>query len=208
MNGGHYQLLKSVNVGDSKLEGIKVNAYELGWRYTGDNLRTQIAAYYSLSDKSIAINKTDMTINVHADKRRIYGVEGAVDYFFEDSDWSAGTNFNVIRSETKVNGEWKKLVVDTASPSKVTAYVGWAPGDWNLRLQSQQTFDVSDDGDYTRPTPPGAARSMATTPRLPRQLYPAGGENQLQRGKPAGQRVHHRLGPTRADPVQPDLRLT
>ena len=150
MNGGHYQLLKSVNVGDSKLEGIKVNAYELGWRYTGDNLRTQIAAYYSLSDKSIAINKTDMTINVHADKRRIYGVEGAVDYFFEDSDWSAGTNFNVIRSETKVNGEWKKLVVDTASPSKVTAYVGWAPGDWNLRLQSQQTFDVSDDGDYTK----------------------------------------------------------
>ncbi|WP_163447320.1 hypothetical protein, partial [Escherichia coli] len=34
LNGGHYQLLKSVNVGDSKLEGIKVNAYELGWRYT------------------------------------------------------------------------------------------------------------------------------------------------------------------------------
>ena len=60
----------------------QVNAYELGWRYTGDNLRTQIAAYYSLSDKSIAINKTDMTINVNADKRRIYGVEGAVDYFF------------------------------------------------------------------------------------------------------------------------------
>ncbi|MBH2730007.1 TonB-dependent siderophore receptor [Serratia marcescens] len=150
LNGGHYRLLKSVNVGDSKLEGIKVNAFELGWRYTGDNLRTQIAAYYSLSDKSIAINKTDMTINVNADKRRIYGMEGAVDYFFENSDWSAGTNFNVIRSETKVNGEWKKLVVDTASPSKVTAYVGWAPGDWNLRLQSQQTFDVSDDGDYTK----------------------------------------------------------
>ncbi|CNI22317.1 TonB-dependent siderophore receptor [Yersinia mollaretii] len=141
---GHYQLLKSVNVNDSKLEGTKVNAYELGWRYTGDNLRTQIAAYYSLSDQTIAINKTDMTISVLPDKRRIYGVEGAVDYFFDDSEWSTGTTFNLIKSETKTDGKWQKLTVDTASPSKATAYVGWAPGDWNLRVQSQQTFDVSD----------------------------------------------------------------
>ncbi len=48
---------------DSTLDGIKVNAYELGWRFTGDNLRTQVAAYYSLSDKTITINKSDMTIN-------------------------------------------------------------------------------------------------------------------------------------------------
>ncbi|UTN97533.1 TonB-dependent siderophore receptor [Serratia plymuthica] len=141
---GHYQLQKSVNVNDSKLEGIKVNAYELGWRYTGDNLRTQVAAYYSLSDKTISINKTDMTINLDSDKRRIYGVEGAVDYFFDNSEWSTGTTFNLIKSETKTDGKWEKLTVDTASPSKATAYVNWAPGDWNLRMQSQQTFDVSD----------------------------------------------------------------
>lgn len=61
---------------DSTLDGIKVNAYELGWRFTGDNLRTQVAAYYSLSDKTITINKSDMTINLEDDKRRIYGVEG------------------------------------------------------------------------------------------------------------------------------------
>ncbi|MEJ1872722.1 TonB-dependent receptor domain-containing protein, partial [Escherichia coli] len=93
---GHYRLLNSVNVNDSTLDGIKVNAYELGWRYTGDNLRTQVAAYYSLSDKTITINKTDMTINLEDDKRRIYGVEGQVDYFFTDSDWSTGANFNAI----------------------------------------------------------------------------------------------------------------
>ncbi len=54
---GHYQLQNSVNVNDSKLEGIKVDSYELGWRYTGDNLRTQMAGYYSLSDQTISINK-------------------------------------------------------------------------------------------------------------------------------------------------------
>ncbi|MGK3130828.1 TonB-dependent siderophore receptor [Pantoea sp. C8B4] len=141
---GHYNLLNSVNVNDSKLEGIKVDAYELGWRYTGDNLRTQLAAYFSLSDKTISINKTDMTINLDDDKRRIYGVEGQVDYFFNDSEWSTGSNFNIIKSETRVDGKWEKLTIDSASPSKVSAWLNWAPGDWNLRVQSTQTFDVSD----------------------------------------------------------------
>lgn len=141
---GHYNLTNSVNVNDSKLDGIKVDAWELGWRYTGDNLRTQLAAYYSLSDKTISINKTDMTINLDDDKRRIYGVEGQVDYFFDDSDWSTGSNFNVIKSETRVDGKWDKLTIDSASPSKVSAWLNWAPGDWDLRMQSTQTFDVSD----------------------------------------------------------------
>ncbi len=142
---GHYRLVNSVNVNDSKLDGIKVDAYELGWRFTGDNLRTQIAGYYSLSDKTININKSDMTINVEDDERRIYGVEGQVDYFFTDSEWSTGTNFNVIKSETRVDGKWEKLTVDSASPSKMSAWVTWTPGDWTLRVQSRQTFDLSDE---------------------------------------------------------------
>ncbi len=142
---GHYRLTNSVNVNDSKLDGIKVDAYELGWRYTGDSLRTQVAAYYSLSDKTININKSDMTINIEDDKRRIYGIEGQVDYFFAESDWSTGANFNAIKSETQVDGQWQKLTVDSASPSKVSAWLTWAPGPWNLRVQSTQTFDVSDE---------------------------------------------------------------
>lgn len=129
---------------DSRLEGIKVNSYELGWRYTGDSLRTQLAAYYSTSDKSIVINRSDMTINVQPDDRRIYGLEGAVDYFIADTDWSLGGNFNVIKSEVKQNGKWQKWDVTLASPSKATAWVGWAPEPWTLRVQSQQTFDLTD----------------------------------------------------------------
>lgn len=145
LSNGHYRLVNSVNVNDSKLDGIKVDAYELGWRFTGDNLRTQIAGYYSLSDKTININKTDMTINIEDDQRRIYGVEGQVDYFFTDSEWSTGANFNAIKSQTRVDGKWQKLTVDSASPSKMSAWVTWAPGDWTLRLQSTQTFDLSDE---------------------------------------------------------------
>lgn len=85
-----------------------------------------------------------MTINLDDDKRRIYVVEGQVDYFFNDSEWSTGSNFNIIKSETRVDGKWEKLTIDSASPSKVSAWLNWAPGDWNLRVQSTQSFDVSD----------------------------------------------------------------
>ncbi|VEB07415.1 putative TonB-dependent receptor [Klebsiella pneumoniae] len=120
---GHLPLISSVNVDDSALQGIKVNSYELGWRYTGDNLRTQLAAYYSTSDKTIVVNRTDMTIDVQSDKRRIYGVEGAVDYFIPDSDWSVGGNFNVLKSQVQTDGRWQKWDVTLASPSKATAWV-------------------------------------------------------------------------------------
>nr|WP_113865015.1 TonB-dependent siderophore receptor [Brenneria salicis]NMN90574.1 iron complex outermembrane receptor protein [Brenneria salicis ATCC 15712 = DSM 30166]RBP66935.1 iron complex outermembrane receptor protein [Brenneria salicis ATCC 15712 = DSM 30166]RLM32220.1 ligand-gated channel protein [Brenneria salicis ATCC 15712 = DSM 30166] len=140
----HYQLLNSVNVNQSQMEGIKVDSYELGWRYTGDNLHTQVAAYYSISDKSVEINSSDLTIFVKPNERRIYGVEGAADYFFNDSDWSTGVNVNLVKSELKSNGKWEKLDVRDASASKAVAYINWAPDDWSLRLQTQQTFDVSD----------------------------------------------------------------
>ncbi len=141
---GHLPLTNSVNVGESKLQGVKVDSYELGWRYTGDNLRTQIATYYSLSDKSVVANK-DLTISVKDDKRRIYGVEGAVDYFIPDTNWSTGGNFNVLKTESKVNGKWEKYDVKVASPSKATAYVGWTPDPWSLRVQSTTSFKLSDD---------------------------------------------------------------
>ncbi|MGP2460991.1 TonB-dependent siderophore receptor [Pantoea ananatis] len=146
LQNGNYQLLNSVNVDQSKLQGIKVDSYELGWRYTGNDLRTQLAAYYSLSDKSISVNRSDMNINVDDDKRRIYGVEGAVDYFIPDTNWSTGVNFNLVKSETKKDGGWKKWDVIYASPSKATAYVGWSPDPWSLRLQSTQSFDLTDNG--------------------------------------------------------------
>ena len=97
-------------------------------------------------------------------------------------------------------------MVDTASPSKVTACVGWAPGDWNLRLQSQQTFDVSDDGDYTKANSPGPQdRWLQHLDFLGSYSLPVGKisfsvENLLDK-------QYTTVWGQRADPVQPDLRL-
>ena len=115
-----------------------------------------------------------------------------MDYFFTDSDWSTGANFNAIKSETRENGKWEKLTVDSASPSKASAWVNWAPGDWTLRVQSTQTFDVS-DADGKKIDGYNTVDFWVATP--------AGGQSQLQRGEPAGQRLHHRTGPARTGAV-------
>lgn len=44
----------------------------------------------------------------------------------------------------QTDGRWQKWDVTLASPSKATAWVGWAPDPWSLRVQSQQVFDLSD----------------------------------------------------------------
>lgn len=140
---GHLPLTNSVNVSGSKLRGIKVDAWELGWRYTGDNLRTQVAGYYSISDKNIVSNK-DLTISVVDDKRRIYGVEGAVDYLIPETDWSAGGNLNLLKTESRADGQWQKNDVKTSSPSKATTFISWAPDVWVLRVQSTTSFGLAD----------------------------------------------------------------
>jgi iron complex outermembrane receptor protein len=60
-----------------------------------------------------------------------------------DSDWSV-VQLQRLKSQVKSDGSWQKWDVTLASPSKATAWVGWAPDPWSLRVQSQQVFDLSD----------------------------------------------------------------
>ena len=75
-----------------------------------------------------------MTIDVQSDKRRFAALGRPL---YSDSDWSVGGNFNVLKS-VQTDGRWQKWDVTLASPSKATAWVGWAPDPWSLRAQSQQ----------------------------------------------------------------------
>ncbi len=71
-----------------------------------------------------------------------------MDYFIPDTNWSTGANFNVLKTESKVDGSWQKYDVKVASPSKATAYVGWSPDPWSLKVQSTTSFNLSDDAGY------------------------------------------------------------
>lgn len=74
---GHYPLLQGVSVNDSPLDGIKTKQVELGWRHTDGALDTQVAAFYSWSDKSIKYDSKTLAVLQQDTKKRNYGLEGS-----------------------------------------------------------------------------------------------------------------------------------
>lgn len=109
---------------DSPLDGIKTKQVELGWRHTDGALDTQVAAFYSWSDKSIKYDSKTLAVLQQDTKKRNYGLEGQATYWLDDH-WQVGVNGLAIRSQEKVDGRWLKQDVTSASPSKAGAFVGW-----------------------------------------------------------------------------------
>ncbi len=81
---GHYPLLQGVSVNDSPLDGIKTKQVELGWRHTDGALDTQVAAFYSWSDKSIKYDSKTLAVLQQDTKKRNYGLEGQATYWLDD----------------------------------------------------------------------------------------------------------------------------
>ncbi len=151
--GGRYVLLNSVNVADSALDAIKTNSFEVGYRFNDDTYSFETAAYYSLSDRSIELNRTTLAVDVVDRERRVYGIEASasvkLDYGFD-----VGTSAHWVKSEIKADGSWEKESIGTASVSKLGGYVGWTKDNFNVKLAGQHVFSLSDDDsrkidDYT-----------------------------------------------------------
>ncbi|UVE16888.1 TonB-dependent receptor [Pseudomonas sp. LS44] len=173
---GRWTLLRSVNVADSALDGIKTKQVELGWRHYDSSLDAQIAAFYSWSDKSITYNRTTLLVEQLADKKRNYGLEGQVSYWLNDQ-WQVGTSALAIRSQQKANDHWEKQDVTAASPSKLTAFAGWQNGVTSVRLQGVRTFNLSDDGNLVNGSFDGKDHKIdgyATFDLLASQQLPVG----------------------------------
>lgn len=144
-NGTYRELLDSINVDDEPLKAIKSNQVELGWRLYRGNLDTQLAAYYIWSDESLSYDSSTLAVQVDDDKRRNYGLEGQINYRLNDA-WRVGTSAHYTRAELENDdGDWDKQDVTLASPSKVTAYIGWENAENSVRLQSNTNFDLEDD---------------------------------------------------------------
>ncbi|MBH9412070.1 TonB-dependent receptor [Pseudomonas aeruginosa] len=141
---GHYPLLQGGSVNDSPLDGIKTKQVELGWRHTDGALDTQVAAFYSWSDKSIKYDSKTLAVLQQDTKKRNYGLEGQATYWLDDH-WQVGVNGLAIRSQEKVDGRWLKQDVTSASPSKAGAFVGWKDDQRSLRLQGVRTFNLNDE---------------------------------------------------------------
>ncbi|GAA5171355.1 TonB-dependent receptor [Modicisalibacter zincidurans] len=143
----------SFDISSNPVDGIKTEQIEAGWRLSNGDWQTQIAAYYSWSDKDIGYLYSDSDENIEIgvttiDKDvRTYGVEGQVQRFV-GQNWSFGSNFNWVRSEEKRDGEWVKASVTEASLPTATIFGEWSDLDTRARLQASRAFSIEDDAGY------------------------------------------------------------
>lgn len=146
LTNGNWNLKNSININDTKLQGIVTTQYELGYRTKIDGFKAQIAGFYSLSDKTIKPDvdgNGKLTISVQDLNLRNMGIEAEASYTMNNG-FHFGVNTLLIKSEVEANDKWIKQSLFTASPSKVLGYLGYQKNNFSIRLQSQQTFNLED----------------------------------------------------------------
>ncbi len=147
LSGRHLTLLNSVNVAQSALEAIKTNSFEVGYRLDEGDYNFDTAAFYSMSDRSITLNRTTLAIEMQDQERRVYGLEGKVGVELARG-FDVGALGQWVRTEVKTPAGWGRDSVGSASVSKIGGHVGWRGEALSLRLQGQHVFDLSDKDRY------------------------------------------------------------
>lgn len=143
---GHWALQDSINVDSSKMEGVKTNSIELGFRTNQNAFSLQTAAYYSQSDRTIKYNKDTLLIEKLDDKQRVYGAEALGTYWLT-SNLQLGASGHYVISEVETDDDWDAMSAGNASTSKASAWLGWYDDNLAAKLQSQTMFDYEDDAD-------------------------------------------------------------
>ncbi|WP_158795783.1 TonB-dependent receptor [Pedobacter sp. L105] len=141
--GTNWNLLNGTSVSTSPLTGIKTDQLEAGWRHRSKIINAQLAAFYSWSDKNLAIVPITLAVNVIDQKQRNLGVEGSLQVNLPDG-FEVGGNGLYIKTQNKVDDSWKLQTVTTASPSKATAFLGWRNQSVGFKVQGFRSFDLTD----------------------------------------------------------------
>jgi len=142
----NWDVKSSINIKEQPLQGIKTNQFEVGYRHNNNGLRTQIAAFYSNSDKTIAVDRTTLQILVNDLKLRNMGIEAEISYTMDNGVYFGASGL-LIKSEVDNKGDWQKQEIYNASPSKLVTYIGYGIQNWNFRFQSLQNFKLTDSID-------------------------------------------------------------
>lgn len=120
------------------VDPIKVNNYELGWRFRGANngLDINTSLFYNDSDKVTQFKK-DFSVSVADTKERVYGFEGSIRKDFYPN-WGIGGSLAYTRGQYKdAANNWIELNSYRVAPMKTTIFGQWQSDEkTTLRLQA------------------------------------------------------------------------
>lgn len=129
---------RGFDVGNSNLEPVKTNNYELGWRGDlGEQTLASLAIFYTTS-KLGDVQSFNNGLILTRTQERIYGVEGSADWLTRDEHWGAGGSFTWMKGrEQPDGGDWQDMTGYRIPPLKLTAYLQYKPDDdWTHRVQA------------------------------------------------------------------------
>ncbi|MND65258.1 Ferric aerobactin receptor precursor [compost metagenome] len=138
----------SYDIQDLNAQAIKVDSYELGWRADWETLQANVTLFENRSDVTQYYDSVTRAQRLIDQKERVRGVETSLTWHL-DTAWSVGGTYAWTKGETHQNGEWLDLPATRISPAKTTAFVAFAPNDFDMRLQAMrlESYDAGfEDG--------------------------------------------------------------
>jgi len=133
------------DLGSSFLAPVKVDHYELGWKGNFNQLRSNLAVFYSRSDLG-AVQSFNGGLNLARTQENISGIEATVDYLDDQAIWGGGGSATWMQGrETLENSsDNQKMTGYRIPPLKLSAYITFNPSDvWLHRIQA--TYFAAED---------------------------------------------------------------
>ncbi|WP_046238802.1 TonB-dependent receptor domain-containing protein, partial [Delftia tsuruhatensis] len=84
------------NLGNSNLQAVKTNTYEMGWRGKFSNVMANLSVFQSRSNLG-AVQSFNNGLTLLRTREKIHGIEGGLDYFSDDDHWSVGGSFTWMK---------------------------------------------------------------------------------------------------------------
>lgn len=126
------------NLGNSNLQAVKTNTYEMGWRGKFSNVMANLSVFQSRSNLG-AVQSFNNGLSLLRTREKIHGIEGGLDYFSDDDHWSAGGSFTWMKGRElpQAASGYQDMTGFRIPPLKLTAYVEYRPdARWSHRLQA------------------------------------------------------------------------
>lgn len=134
------------NIGNSDLQPVKIDSYELGWRGEFGTVKSAVALFRTTSDLGDVQSFNNGLILLRT-AERIKGIEASLDFGDADDAIRFGGSLTYLRGREKAATapRWQTMTGYRIPPLKVTAYAQYAPTE-RLNLRIQGLF--SGDRDY------------------------------------------------------------
>lgn len=134
--------LSTFDVRTLNSQALKVNSIELGWRGNWEQLQANATLFHNTSSVTQYYDAKDRVLRLKNQKERVRGFETGLTYALGGA-WRIGGSYAYTQGETQEEGRWIDLPATRIAPQKLTAFIDYRQGDYDIRLQTVNLRDYT-----------------------------------------------------------------